>query len=121
MLLHPDQTPVQGFSAGTLGLLNLSSLEIGPAPNDLTEVRRIEPQKSRFWELGYTGIIGGERASLRRCVLCPKEEFCWWTADVYPFCSGARPETDLTIDLAAVITSNEDLISLLDLLDAVSG
>ncbi len=59
MLLHPDQTPVQGFSAGTLGLLNLSSLEIGPAPNDLTEVRRIEPQKSRFWELGYTGIIGG--------------------------------------------------------------
>ena len=64
---------------------------------------------------------GGGRASLRRCVLCPKEEFCWWTADVYPFCFGARPETDLTIDLAAVITSNEDLISLLDLLDAISG
>ena len=33
-LLHPSETQVQGFSAGQLGLLNLSSQKVDPIPND---------------------------------------------------------------------------------------
>ncbi len=121
MLLHPDQTVVQGFSQGQLGLLNLTTQQIDPGPSDLQELRKLEPQKSRFWELGYTGILGDRVLLSADVYYAQKRNFVGGLQMATPFVLVPDLIADLTRDLGAGIEGNEDLLSILDLLGAVAG
>lgn len=57
--LNPEVTPVQGFSSGVLGLVNLSTLELklNPELNNLQDTEPIKPTITQSWEIGYKGII----------------------------------------------------------------
>ncbi len=56
-LLNPAHTVAEGFSQGLLGNYYFATGAISPVGTDLENLGATQPQESRFWELGYSGIL----------------------------------------------------------------
>ncbi len=120
-LLHPDETQVAGFSAGQLGLLNLSSQSIDPIANDLTPQPALKPQTARSIEVGYKGILNDRVLLSADVYFAYKKNFTGALQMKTPFVLVPTLSQDLTRDLAAGIENNADLLALLDILATLSG
>jgi len=120
-LLHPSETVVEGFSPGQLGLLNISSREIDPIQNELEDLPAVKPQESQFYEVGYKGILGDRVLVALDAYYAQKKNFVGALQIKTPFVVVPTLTQDLTRDLATGIAGNDDLLTLLDLLGAVSG
>ena len=119
--LHPDVTQVQGFSAGQLGMLNLSSQTIDPVPNELLSLPRIKQQKSQAFEVGYKGIIKDKMLLAVDAYYAQKKNFVGALQMRTPFVLVPTLTQDLTRDLASGIANNEGLRAMLELLGAATG
>ena len=120
-LLHPSETQVEGFSAGQLGLLNLSSQQIDPIPNDLSPIPSLKPKESMTIEAGYKGIINDRVLLAIDAYYTEKENFVGSLQMKTPFVLVPTLSQDLTRDLAAGIAGNSDLVAILNLLGALAG
>ena len=121
-LLHPDQTQVQGFSPGQLGLLNISSLQIDPiADNELQPLPGIKPQRSSTIEVGYKGIVSENILLAIDVYRSEKRNFIGGLQMKTPFVLVPTLTQDLTRDLADGIANNDPLLMLLDLLGTLGG
>ncbi len=120
-LLHPDKTAVEGFSAGQLHMLNLSTQSLEPIPNELSPLRGVEEQISQTYEVGYKGILGDRMLLAIDVYHARKKNFVSDLQLRTPFVVVPTLGADLTRDLANGIAGNEDLISLLDLVSTFTG
>ncbi len=120
-LLHPDETRVDGFSAGQLGLLNLTSHTLDPIETDLAPLPRIRPQRSMTLEAGYKGIINDKVLVAVDAYYTEKKNFVGSLQMKTPFVLVPSLGADLERDLAAGIAANDGLLTLFEILGTISG
>ncbi len=120
-LLHPDQTVVDGFSSGALGLLNLGTQAIDPAPNELEPLPGIKPKISRTIELGYRSIINDHILISADVYYTEQKNFAGALQMKTPFVLVPGLTHDLARDLAAGIAGNADLLHAMELIELLVG
>ena len=120
-LLHPDRTQVNGFSAGQLGMLNLTTQTIDLIPNELAPMPGIKPQTSMAVEAGYKGIVNDKVLVAVDAYYMEKKNFVGALQVRTPFVLVPTFAADLERDMAAGINANEELLKVLNLLAAISG
>ena len=114
---NPEVTPVQGFSPGVLGLLNLSTrtLDTSPRLNDLENFGAIKPTITHSWEIGYKGILSDRVLIAIDGYFSKRRNFLGDLQIVTPFVLVPDLQKDLIRDIAAGIHKNTQLASGLDL------
>ena len=120
-LLHPDQTRVDGFTGGQLGMLNVASQQIDIVPNKLTPQDGIKPKKMRTLEVGYKGIINDFILLAVDAYYAEQENFAGALQMTTPFVLVPTLAKDLTRDLTEAIDANADLMAALELVASVAG
>lgn len=109
--LDPAVTSVQGFSPGTLGLLNLSTLELktGPELNELQDIAPIQPTVSQYWELGYKGIFRDKVLLTVDWYFARRKDFTGPLQVKTPFVLIPTLKSDLIRDIAVGFSGNTEL------------
>ena len=120
-LLHPSMTRVQGFSQGQLGDFNAETGGVTPIGTDLVDISELQPEKSRFWELGYTGILGDRLLMSADVYYAQQDNALRGSRLITPLVVAPTLSVDLTQDLALGIGGNTQLVTLLDALGDVVG
>ncbi len=115
--LSPEVTPVEGFSPGTLGLLNLSTLTLntGPELNDLQDIDPIMPTVTQSWEIGYKGIIQNRILFALDGYFARRKNFTGPLQIRTPFVLVPNLREDLIRDVTAGLTANTDIANALGL------
>ena len=119
--LHPDNTIVQGFSQGQLGLLNLTTQEIVPISNDLDVISPIKPQVSQTVEVGYKAILGNRVLVNLDAYYAKKKNFAGGLFVASPLVLMPTLSEDLKRDLALGIETNSGLDALFGLVSTLTG
>lgn len=104
--LSPDQTPVQGFSPGTMGLLNLSSFSVDTHVDDLDPVDPLRQTVSQTFEVGYRGIIEDRVLLAVDGYYTQAKDFIGPLSMKTPFVFVPSLVQDLTRDITTGITNN---------------
>ncbi len=105
-LLSPDQTPVEGFSPGVMGLLNLSSFSVDTYVNDLDPIDPLRQTVSQTFEVGYRGIIEDRVLLAVDGYYTQAKDFIGPLSMKTPFVLVPSLAQDLTRDIATGITNN---------------
>lgn len=115
--LNPDVTPVQGFSSGILGLVNLSTLELkfNPELNNLQETEPIKPTITQSWEIGYKGIIRDHILFTLDGYYGRRKNFTGPLQIKTPFVLVPNLKQDLIQDISAGLAANSDIANALGL------
>ncbi len=112
-LLNPEQTVVDGFSPGVMGILNLSEQTIDNFPTDLAPVSAIKPRTSQTYEIGYKGIFSEKVLVALDAYYGQTKNFVGSLQIKTPFVLVPTLAADLTRDIAAGIAGNAVLAGLL--------
>ena len=115
--LNPAVTPIQGFSPGVLGILNLSSLTLntGPEVNNLQDIPPIESTVSQSWEIGYKGVISDKVLLAVDGYFSKRKNFTGSLQVRTPFVLVPNLQQDLIRDIAAGLTANDQIAGALGL------
>ena len=119
--LSPANTEVRGFSAGQLGMLNLTTLGIDPISNDLAPVSQIKSQISQAFEIGYKGLLTENVLLAVDAYYAGSKNFAGGLTMATPFVLVPTLSSDLTRDLAVGIEGNEALKSFLNTMGTLLG
>lgn len=112
-LLSPEQTVVDGFSPGVMGILNLSEQTIDSFPTDLAPISAIKPRTSQTYEIGYKGIFGERVLVALDAYYGQTKNFVGSLQIKTPFVLVPSLAADLTRDISAGIAGNTILAGLL--------
>ena len=112
-LLSPDMTPVSGFSPGVLGLLNLTTAEVEAYVDDLMTLDPLSQTVSQTYEIGYKGIISDRVLVAVDGYYGRKKNFIGPLSLESPFVFVPDLAQDLTRDIAAGISENQSLATIL--------
>ncbi|MYH07833.1 MAG: TonB-dependent receptor plug domain-containing protein [Rhodothermaceae bacterium] len=115
--LNPAVTPIQGFSPGVLGILNLSTLTLntGPEVNNLQDIPPIESTVSQSWEIGYKGVISDKVLLAVEGYFSKRKNFTGSLQVRTPFVLVPNLHQDLIRDIAAGLTANDQIAGALGL------
>ncbi len=115
--LSPAVTPIQGFSPGVLGILNLSTLTLttGPEVDNLQDVEPIKQTVSQSWEIGYKGIISDKVLLAVDGYFAKRKNFTGALQVKTPFVLVPNLQQDLIRDIAAGLTANDQIATALGL------
>ena len=115
--LNPAVTPIQGFSPGVLGILNLSTLTLktGPEVNNLQDIPPIESTVSQSWEIGYKGVISDKVLLAVDGYFSKRKNFTGSLQVRTPFVLVPNLQQDLIRDIAAGLTANDQIAGALGL------
>ncbi|MFQ5674538.1 MAG: TonB-dependent receptor domain-containing protein, partial [bacterium] len=111
-LFDPSITVVNGFSKGTLGLLNTSTLGIDPIA-DVTDIKPLKRNTTDTFEFGYKGLIQNRVLFSIDTYFTHKEDFVGPLLMETPFVFTPTLTTDLATALTAGITNNATLAATL--------
>ena len=112
-LLDPAVTSVEGFSPGVLGLLNLTTQQIGSYPTDLSPIDALNPTTTQVYEMGYKGIFNNKLFVALDGYYSKTEHFVGSLQLKTPFVLVPTLADDLARDLAAGIANNVALAGIL--------
>ena len=115
--LNPEVTPVQGFSSGILGLVNLSTLELkfNSKLNNLQDTEPIKPTITQSWEIGYKGIIRDQILFTLDGYYGRRKNFTGPLQIKTPFVLVPNLKQDLIQDISAGLAANSDIANALRL------
>lgn len=115
--LNPEVTPVQGFSSGILGLVNLSTLELklNPELNNLQDTDPIKPTITQSWEIGYKGIIRDHILFTLDGYYGRRKNFTGPLQIKTPFVLVPNLKRDLIQDISSGLAANSDIANALGL------
>ena len=115
--LNPEVTPVQGFSSGILGLVNLSTLELkfNPELNNLQDTEPIKPTITQSWEIGYKGIIRDHILFTLDGYYGRRKNFTGPLQIKTPFVLVPNLKRDLIQDISSGLAANSDIANALGL------
>ena len=115
--LNPAVTPIQGFSPGVLGILNLSTLTLktGPEVDNLPDIPPIESTVSQSWEIGYKGVISDKVLLAVDGYFSKRKNFTGSLQVRTPFVLVPNLQQDLIRDIAAGLTANDQIAGALGL------
>lgn len=115
--LNPEVTPVQGFSSGVLGLVNLSTLELklNPELNNLQDTEPIKPTITQSWEIGYKGIIRDHILFTLDGYYGRRKNFTGPLQIKTPFVLVPNLKQDLIQDISAGLAANSGIANALGL------
>lgn len=113
--LSPEVTTVQGFSAGVLGALNFSTLEVDLGLKDLESVDPLKPTISQTFEVGYKGVLGEKILIAVDAYYATKKNFVGALQVRTPFVLVPNLSLDLVRDITEGIRNNDGLASALRL------
>ncbi|MCY4673971.1 MAG: TonB-dependent receptor [Bacteroidetes bacterium] len=115
--LNPEVTPVQGFSSGILGLVNLSTLELkfNSELNNLQDTEPIKPTTTQSWEIGYKGIIRDQILFTLDGYYGRRKNFTGPLQIKTPFVLVPNLKQDLIQDISAGLAANSDIANALRL------
>lgn len=115
--LNPEVTPVQGFSSGSLALVNLSTLELkfNPELNNLQDTEPIKPTITQSWEIGYKGIIRDHILFTLDGYYGRRKNFTGPLQIKTPFVLVPNLKRDLIQDISAGLAANSDIANALGL------
>lgn len=115
--LNPAVTPIQGFSPGVLGILNLSTLTLktGPEVDNLQDIAPIKPTISQSWEIGYKGVISDKVLLAVDGYFAKRKNFTGALQVRTPFVLVPNLQQDLIRDIAAGLAANDQIAGALGL------